>query len=134
MTTLTIQRDIERWTYICRYADLVPGLGVAALVGDEQVAVFRIRGGALFAVGNYDPHGGAYVMSRGIVGSRGGVPAVASPMHKEVYDLRTGRRLDLDDELRLPVYAVYRRQGLVFCETPPPSSPAFPSSDQGEPR
>ncbi len=55
-----------------------------------QVALFR-TGDELFAVDNLDPVGGAYVMSRGIVGSRGGVPTVASPLHKQVYDLRTGR-------------------------------------------
>ena len=29
-------------------------------------------------------------MARGIVGSRGDRPTVASPLHKEVYDLGTG--------------------------------------------
>jgi nitrite reductase (NADH) small subunit len=33
-------------------------------------------------------------MSRGIVGSRGDAPTVASPMHKQVFDLRTGICLD----------------------------------------
>ena len=44
----------------------------------------------VFAIGNQDPFSGANVMSRGIVGSRGDVPTVASPMFKQVFDLRTG--------------------------------------------
>jgi nitrite reductase (NADH) small subunit len=34
------------------------------------------------------------VLSRGIVGTRGDTPTVASPMYKQVYDLRTGQCLD----------------------------------------
>ncbi len=44
-------------------------------------------------------------MSRGIVGSRGPVPTVASPLHKQVYDLRTGECLDVPG-VALPVYPV----------------------------
>jgi nitrite reductase (NADH) small subunit len=52
------------------------------------------------------------VLSRGIVGSRGDVPTVASPLHKQVFDLRTGRCLD-DDAVGVPVYAVRHRAGVV---------------------
>ena len=103
----------ERWTYICRFDDLLPGRGVAALVEGEQVAIFRADG-RLFAVDNLDPHSGAHVISRGIVGSCGGVPTVASPMYKDVFDLRTGACLD-DPELALEPYRVFRHRGLVFC-------------------
>lgn len=58
------------------------------------MAVFRDRAGALYAVDNRDPFSGAHVMSRGILGSRGDVPTVASPMYKQVFDLRDGRCLD----------------------------------------
>ena len=39
---------------------------------------------------HHDPHTGAPVMARGIVGSRGDRPTIASPLHKQVYDLGTG--------------------------------------------
>jgi nitrite reductase (NADH) small subunit len=58
------------------------------------VAIFRDRAGTVYAVDNRDPFSGAYVLSRGIVGSRDGVPTVASPMYKHVFDLRDGRCLD----------------------------------------
>ena len=92
-------------TVVCRYDVLLPERGVAALVGDVQIALFRTHDGEVFAIGNQDPFSGANVMSRGIVGSRGDVPTVASPMFKQVFDLRTGRCLD-DPEASLPVYRV----------------------------
>ena len=48
----------------------------------------------MHAVSNFDPYSGAHVMSRGIVGTREGIPTVASPMYKQVFDLRTGICLD----------------------------------------
>ena len=92
-------------TVVCRYDVLVPERGVAALRGDVQIALFRTHDGSVFAVGNHDPFSGANVMSRGIVGSRGEVPTVASPMFKQVFDLRTGECLD-DPSVALPVYQV----------------------------
>ncbi|MDI2132498.1 nitrite reductase small subunit NirD [Yinghuangia seranimata] len=83
---------------MCPVTDLIPGRGVAALVGGRQVAVFLDRDGAVYAVDNYDPFSEAYVISRGIVGTRGGIPVVASPMFKQAFDLRTGLCLDTDDE------------------------------------
>ncbi len=81
-------------TPICRLVDLEPERGVAALVGGVQVAVFRLADGSLRAVGHRDPFCGANVIARGIVGSRGQVPTVASPMYKQVFDLDTGVCLD----------------------------------------
>jgi nitrite reductase (NADH) small subunit len=74
---------------------LEPERGVAAIVGDAQVAIFLTYDGNLYAIENYDPYARAFVLSRGIVGTRGEVPTVASPMHKQAYDLRTGVCLDL---------------------------------------
>ncbi|ARZ71521.1 major facilitator transporter [Streptomyces albireticuli] len=86
--------DGTGWRPVCDWEALVPGRGVAVLVGEEQVAVFRDRGGAVYAVGNRDPFSGAFVLSRGILGSREGVPVVCSPMYKQAFDLRTGSCLD----------------------------------------
>jgi nitrite reductase (NADH) small subunit len=74
--------------------------------------VFRTHDGSLYALDNVDPVSGAAVLSRGIVGNRGDVPTVASPIYKEVYDLRTGECLDRP-ELRVPVYPVRVRDGLI---------------------
>jgi nitrite reductase (NADH) small subunit len=89
--------DGSTWTRVCEYDELLPGRGVAALSDSGlQVAVFRDRAGELYAVDNRDPFSGAYVLSRGILGSRSGAPTLASPMYKQVFDLRDGRCLDED--------------------------------------
>ncbi len=82
------------WMPVCRYDDLLPERGVAVLVGQRQVALFRTHDGQVYGLGNRDPFCGANVLSRGIVGSHGDVPTVASPMHKHVFDLRTGACLN----------------------------------------
>lgn len=94
--TLVEIGDGTTWTTVCRYGDLTPGRGVTALVGGEQVALFRDPGGALYALDNRDPFSDACVISRGITGSRGGVPVVTSPMYRQTFDLRTGACLDED--------------------------------------
>ena len=100
------------WSLVCRFDDLQPERGVAALIGEEQVALFRTFDGSLYAIGNQDPFTGAFVLSRGIVGSRGDVPTVASPLHKQVFDLRTGSCLD-DEAAHVRVFPVRHRDGQV---------------------
>ena len=57
------------------------------------------------------------MLSRGIVGTRGAVPTVASPMHKQVFDLRTGACLDEPGDA-VPVYPVRIRDGMVEVAAP----------------
>jgi nitrite reductase (NADH) small subunit len=105
------------WWDACAFAALIPDRGVCALIGGEAVAVFRCTpGDELYAVGNVDPFSGASVVSRGIVGSMGDRPIVASPIYKHRFDLRTGVSLD-DPTVRLPVYPVRVVDGHVQVGT-----------------
>jgi nitrite reductase (NADH) small subunit len=109
--TLEVEADAGRWVAICGLADLIPGRGVAAVLPDgRQIAVFLDRAGRTYAVGNRDPFTGAYVLSRGLMGSTGneGRPFVASPLLKQRFDLVTGGCLD-DAEQSVPVYATRLR-------------------------
>ena len=85
------------WYPVCPFTRLPVERAVCVLVGGEQVALVRTREGRMYAVDNLDPVSGAMVMSRGIVGSRGDVDVLISPMHKQAYDLATGRCLDLPE-------------------------------------
>ncbi len=106
------------WVRICPADRLQPERGVAALLpGGGQAAVFLTHDGALYALANLDPFSGAAVLSRGIVGDRGGVPTVASPMHKQVFALATGVCLD-DPDVTVPVFAVRQRAGTVEIAVP----------------
>ena len=82
------------WVDVCPLEKLIPGRGVCALVAGLQVAVFRIAGEELYAISNFDPFSGAFVLSRGIVGSRAERLKVASPIYKQSFDLDTGVCLD----------------------------------------
>jgi nitrite reductase (NADH) small subunit len=104
--------DSPLWVTVCPIARLQPERGVAALVGGAQVAVFRTHDGDLYALDNLDPMSGANVLSRGIVGSRGDAPTVASPMHKQAYDLRDGHCLDATG-VTVRTYPVRCRDGMV---------------------
>src|SRR5919199_6862674 len=75
---------------VCRLEDILPNGGVCALVHGEQVAVFRIDDGRVFALSNRDPFSGANVLSRGIVGDLKGELVVASPVYKQHFSLLTG--------------------------------------------
>ena len=109
----TVNDGRLEWTSACPLRRLIPGRGVAVLLrGGEQVALFLLEDGTLRAVGNIDPFGRAAVMSRGIVGDRGGEPTVASPLLKQVFSLVDGRCLD-DESVRLPVYDVRLWGGMV---------------------
>lgn len=116
------------WMRVCAVADLEVERGRAALLGSTQIALFLLPAGTVHAVSNYDPYGDANVISRGIVGTRRFVetgqdpeqgqdaPTVASPLYKQVFDLRTGACLDTQgkDPRSLRVWPVAVSDGDVF--------------------
>jgi len=117
--------EIRVWVDVCPIDDMVPDRGVAALVGPWQVAVWRLSGtGELVALENWDPFGKAFVLSRGLVGSRNGEIKVASPLFKHNFDLRTGRCLD-DPTVQLATFEVRERDGRIEI--------ALPGTDQDRP-
>ncbi|MET9213089.1 MULTISPECIES: nitrite reductase small subunit NirD [unclassified Nocardia] len=127
--TPTITTETATWTQACRLDFLIPGRGVAVLLrGGRQAALFLLTDGTLAAVGNIDPFGRAAVMSRGIVGDRGGVPVVASPLLKQAFSLIDGNCLD-DATKSLPVYAVQLDGGVVSVSNEPVQVSALESSD-----
>jgi nitrite reductase (NADH) small subunit len=102
---MTLANDIQVWTAACQYDFLIPNRGVGVLLPDgTQAALFRLDDCTLHAVGNIDPFSGAAVMSRGIVGDRGGRATVQTPIKKQAFALDDGSCLD-DPEVSLPVYA-----------------------------
>ena len=112
MSALTGTTTGTAYETVCRVDDIEQERGVAALVRGEAIAIFRTHDGNVFAISNHDPCSRASVLARGIVGTRGDVPVVASPMHKQAFDLRTGQCLD-DAAVRVPTYDVVVDAGLV---------------------
>jgi nitrite reductase (NADH) small subunit len=68
--------------------------GVALLIGDDQIAVFRLANGHVLAIDHIDPFTGTSTLARGLLGSAGDRVYVASPLHKKRFDLLTGECLD----------------------------------------
>ena len=106
---------------VCRLDDIVPGTGVCALVGAEQVAVFRIDQ-EVYAIGNRDPFSGVNVLSRGIVGDLKGELVVASPVYKQHFSLVTGRCIE-DDTVGVPVYSAIVQGEYVLVQQPAATAP-----------
>jgi nitrite reductase (NADH) small subunit len=114
-----VARESEEWEDVCALDDVLPGTGVCAMVAGQQVALVRTATpDALYAIGNFDPFSKAFVLSRGIVGDRGGVPKIASPIYKQSFDLRTGQCLD-DAQVRIPTYDVRVERGRILVHREP---------------
>jgi len=130
--TLTVEAPARSWVDICPLDRLIVDRGVAAKVGPNQVAVFRVGRGRcdegssasddggvdeVFALSNYDPFSMANVLSRGIVGCKGGRLKVASPVYKQSFDLITGECLD-DPSVSVPTFEVRVLDGHVQVALP----------------
>ena len=104
---------------ICSLEEVPRNTGVCALVDSKQIAVFRVgEEDALYAIDNHDPFSKANVLSRGIVGSKGGEPKVASPVYKQQFSLRTGQCLD-DPKTTVRTYPIREQDGQVYLSATP---------------
>lgn len=104
----------QTWTAACAYDFLIVGRGVGVLLDDgSQAALFRLDDGSLHALGNIDPFSGAAVLSRGIVGDRGGRAVVQSPIGKQAFAFDDGHCLD-DSAVAVPVYPTRLVDGTVL--------------------
>lgn len=103
---------MSAWLAVCRLQDLVPERGAAVIVSGRQAAVFRTVDDDVHAIGNRDPFSQAFVLARGIVGTRGDRVVVASPMYKQAFDLVTGECLDAPG-VAVEAYDARVRDGVV---------------------
>ncbi len=112
-----------QWQPLCNINDLIENAGVCAKFQGQQIALFCLNQGQdkdnrLFALANWDPIGGANVLSRGIIGSVSGEPVVASPLYKQHFSLESGQCLE-DEAVKVPVYQVRQNCDLVEIAAQP---------------
>lgn len=105
----------QDWVDVCDSAELLPNLGIRALINGEQIAIYRVQG-QLFAINAIDPFSGAAVLSRGIVGDLKGQLVVASPVYKQHFNLHTGICLE-DSTVRVKTYSVRENAGRIQIST-----------------
>ncbi len=106
----------ENWIDVCSVDELTPGIGVRALVGGEQVALFKVAD-EIYAIGAFDPFSHAAVLSRGIVGDLQNQVVVASPIYKQHFRLADGVCLE-DESVSVPAYEVNVVGGRVNLRLP----------------
>jgi NAD(P)H-dependent nitrite reductase small subunit len=107
------------WHSVCALEDILPESGTAALIDDEQIAVFRVRD-AVFAIGNRDPASNANVLARGVVGDIDGEIVVASPIYKQHFSLITGRCLE-EPRFSVDAYLAEVRKAQIWVRLKPVS-------------
>ena len=111
-TASTPETTDDFWVPVCPFVRLPVDRGVTALVHGTAVAVFRTDDEQVFVLGNHDPLTHTGTLAKGIVGTRDGVPFVASPVHRKAFDLRTGQCLE-DPHVAVPSYPVRVVDGTV---------------------
>ncbi|ANS45193.1 nitrite reductase small subunit NirD [Serratia inhibens] len=88
---------MSQWITLCPVTDILPGTGVCALIGEQQVAIFRPHADEqVFAISNIDPFAQASVLSRGLIAEHQGELWVASPLKKQHFRLHDGYCLEDD--------------------------------------
>ena len=99
---------------VCMIEEIPRNTGVCALVDGKQIAIFRVgEENHLYAIDNMDPFSKANVLSRGIVGSKGGTPKVASPIYKQQFNLESGECLD-DSTKSVNSYPIREQDGAIY--------------------
>jgi NAD(P)H-dependent nitrite reductase small subunit len=110
-----IDMSMKEWTVVCRLDDIAPNSGVCALIGERQVAMFRLDDDSVYALSNHDPFSQANVLSRGIVGDLKGELVVASPVYKQHFALATGICVE-DPTVKVAVFPARVANGIVQVE------------------
>jgi len=93
--------------------------GGAVKVGKSELSVFNsTTTGKWYATQNSCPHKQLQVLSRGMVGMAGQVPKVACPIHKNTYNLETGKGIS-NPGLNLAAFDAKVDSGRVLIHVPP---------------
>ena len=106
------------WNTVCQLDDILPNAGVAALLNNTQIAIFRVDD-QVYALANKDPFSQANVLARGIVGSLNGELVVASPIYKQHFRLKAGSCVE-DDSVAVACYPARTEGGAVQVQLTPP--------------
>ena len=118
----TLERAANRsWVRLATVGEVPLDGGIAARYGESEIALFHFASrGEWYATQNLCPHAEQMVLARGILGDHGGTPKVACPLHKNTFDLRTGRGLS-NAALEIETFPVRVEGDGVWAHVPPPA-------------
>ncbi|MDW5498680.1 nitrite reductase large subunit NirB [Serratia proteamaculans] len=108
----------EQWLDVCALADIPANVGMAARLGQRQIALFHLPDSGVYALANQEPDSDANVLARGLLGDVAGEPVVISPLYKQRFRLSDGICVD-DAERGVTAWPVRVEAGRVWvCSTP----------------
>jgi len=107
------------WRDVGAAADYNKGAGAAAKVSNTELAVFHHVGmGKWYATQNSCPHKQLQVLSRGLIGMAGETPKIVCPIHKNGFNLETGKGITNGD-LNIATFDAKEENGRVMVYLPP---------------
>ena len=104
------------WKNICNLKDIPLNSGVGALVGEKQIALFKVasdKGEQVFALSNYDPFSEANVLARGLIGTSDEQWVIISPIYKQRFRLTDGQCIE-DESVKIDSWLVKIENGEVL--------------------
>jgi len=106
---------VEDWVELCDLSAIPENAGMAARLGDRQIALFHLPSlpQKVFALGNHEPGSDAHVLARGMLGDVKGEPVVISPLYKQRFRLHDGSSID-NAQVRLACWQTDVRNGRVW--------------------
>lgn len=107
------------WVDVGSAEDFPAGGGGAVKVSGSELAVYNHAAvGKWYATQNSCPHKQLQVLSRGLIGLHGDTPKVACPIHKNTYNLETGKGIS-NPGLNVATFDVKIEAGRVLIHLPP---------------
>jgi NAD(P)H-dependent nitrite reductase small subunit len=107
------------WKDVGSTDDYIKGAGFAAKVSNTELAIFHHAAlDKWYATQNSCPHKQLQVLSRGLIGLQGDTPKVACPIHKNTYNLETGKGIS-NAGLNIATFDVKVESGRVLVHLPP---------------
>ena len=104
----------DTWIKVGKVEDIPQEGGACLKYNDQQIAVFNFTSrNEWYATQNLCPHRQEMILSRGMIGDKGGEPKVACPFHKRNFSLKTGACLSGDD-YTIKTYPVKVEDGNVY--------------------
>jgi len=111
--------DSWRWVDVGPTSNYWRNSGFAVKVSNSELAVFHNAGtDKWYATQNSCPHKQLQVLSRGLVGMAGDTPKIACPIHKNTYNLETGRGIS-NAGLNVAAFDVKIEDERVLIHLPP---------------